>query len=169
MTRRGRKRLPGPRTAKGRHIQPKGETPLERAAGMPHRRALNGMGADPLGESELGRLALLGHITQEQYIAGQHFLRLLVSYLSVIGGPRQLGVHGGWGGSCTGETPCLRMPCRCDWVQDAYLQAVAALKQSGPSLCERLDALAAHFGLTRRTNCRNINSRMRPGRSVLPT
>jgi hypothetical protein len=188
MSRRGRKRRKGLRRPNGRLVHERGESPREIAARMPHRRALGENALDYRAESALGRLAIAGRITDEQFVAGTAFRRSWGVYLSTIMPPRAIGVPSGafWGCEGCPQTQD-RAKCVCARRRAFYEDANRALHKAGNAavaivklivlhdwpignsvpLHLGLDALALHFGLTRAneqgSNNRRSQSTRPPG------
>jgi hypothetical protein len=139
---------------------------------QPHRAGL----PDALRGSEkagtvLGRLNLLGKLTDHQHEAGQRFAVIVGRYRSSIGAPT--GTHSGGKGMGCNPEQCDPEDCACLSAKQAFAQASRALLDAGhraqvavwlvtvhdqrysgylPLLIRGLNALVRHFGLdTRRS------------------
>jgi hypothetical protein len=149
-------------------------SPLAIAAGMPHRRNLPSKClSDQKGESELGRMALHGHITDLQFTAGQKYAAIVGAYRATIEMPHGL-AGGGRGFDCMGDCP---LPdgnesddCICRNRKRRYDEAYKVLWKQGQKATKAvvtvaiydnpcpvtwetellwgLSALRDHFGLT---------------------
>ncbi len=94
LARPGRKRKSGRRTASG-HLAREHVNYAALAAEQPHRRGLPAeLRTHPDAVTELGRLALLGLITQPQKLAGEEYSRRVGAYRATIAPPSQLGARG---------------------------------------------------------------------------
>lgn len=166
----GRKRNLVPREKNGRARREKGIDPNAIAQLMPHRRLVPANVAhDPKAECILGRLCLNGWINEAQYQAGVKYREIVGRYRAVIDAPRgEVSMSGvivgpwGGGGILTDDEAKRR---RDDYNGSfeammefaGYRQArdVAHVIHDRPQFTLRmvksgLDALAAHYGLTRR-------------------
>lgn len=184
MSRAGRKRRNGRRHPNGRLAQERGLTPREVARAMPHRREFGEAALDQKAESSLGRLVLQKDITVDQWVAGSAFRRAWGAFLTTIGPPKSILMAQGGVISCLGcQVAAESENCLCARRRAFYEDADRELRESGTIaqvvvkrvvlhdeaclpgwlrfLQIGLDALAVHFGLTKRakpTNCRNISS-----------
>jgi len=173
--RHGRKRKSGRRRySNGRLVAEKGIDRLIIAARMPHRGPIpQNLLLDQKSECELGRMCLLGRITEEQYSAGRIYAGLVARYRAVLGGPAAL-TNGAHGFDCLGESPCP--DCECMRRKNQWQEAHDALRTAGhdavyavqlvvledkelprghrpdlrPPLIWGLSALKQHFGLAPR-------------------
>jgi|SRR5215831_3477757 len=127
--RHGRKRKSGRRHPNGRLVAEKGIDRLTLASRMPHRGTVpQDLLLDARSECELGRMCLLGRISEAQYEAGRIFVGLLGRYLQVLQGPKGLSSKEG-GFDCRGANPCE--DCECAKRREQYHLAYEALRQAG--------------------------------------
>jgi len=165
------------------------ESPRDRAAHMPHRRALGEHAVDPAAESELGRMRLRGEVTEPEATAGEVYARMWRGYVATLDSPRDAGVGHGHSEACVGcPAPLTRKFCICDLRKRIYAEASRVLVATGrgvapvvhavvildrqcgfsdlPTLKLGLSALASHFGLT---NQRNRSRNAQSAKSVAAT
>jgi hypothetical protein len=169
------KRQPNGQPSRDRGIDPKLV-----AASQPHRQGIPlSVIHDPAAETNFGRLMLLKHISPIEYQAGVNWRGIVGRYRAIIGVPSQNPasmsgvIVGPWGGG--DELTPEQIGRRRDEYHDAY----NALSKSGNrqtravnhwAIYDRgdyaieylvcgLDALAVHFGLTRRPNQLNAINR----------
>ena len=144
---------------------------LEIASHNPDRRELPPM----LRTSEkagtvIGRLNLLGHISDDHYEAARRYAVIVGAFLRLAGAPVALsGNAHGRASQCLGAYPCEAVVCSCQEIEDRYRSAnfvlMAKVGYRGYAEVYRtaindrgyldihilrlgLDALANHFGLT---------------------
>ncbi len=170
----GRKRRQNiKRQPNGQPSRDRGTDPKVIAASQPHRQGIPlAVIHDPAAETNFGRLMLLKQISAIQYQAGVNWRGIVGRYMSIMGVPSHNPasmsgvIVGPWGG---GEE---LTPERIEKRRDEYNDAHNALYKSGNlstravnhwAIYDRgdyaieylvcgLDALALHFGLTRRPN-----------------
>jgi hypothetical protein len=190
MSRRGRKRKPGPRNPKRRDRRRilERESPAVRAAQMPHRREFKHP-EDQLAENEIGRMVLRGELDRILGQAGQEYAQVWRAYLATVEAPRRARlIDEHWGpildcGGCLGQVG-NQFLCECFKRKHRWIDASRVLRQvgHGPTIwvhavalndqqCpfERLEmlrlglvVLAAHFGLTKKRNRRSNNRTSQP-------
>ena len=182
MSRAGRKRKSGNRYANGQLHHERQASPLLIASSMPHRRPLGALPVaagekiaeallDQRAESELGRMALLGRISDHQFSAGQRYGAVVSAYRSTLRAPHGFET-GARGYDCRGDPLCPDCECarrrakhdgaRCALLGAGYLVLVAVNRVVIQDLrCPAawrkplnlgLTALARHFGLTKAAN-----------------
>jgi len=179
----GRPRKTGARHKNGHLKAVMAESPRERAAHMPHRRALGESAVDPAAESELGRMRLRGEVSEPEETAGYVYARMWRGYVSTLNAPATPGEAQGRVSACAGcPWPEDRKYCLCDLRRRIYLEATGVLVSTGrgiaplvravaiydqqcrfadlPTLKLGLSALATHFGLTpsRKSGYQNARS-----------
>ena len=169
----GRKRKNVKRQPNGQPSRERGLDPKLVAAGQPHRQGIPlNVIHDPAGETNFGKLMLLKQISQVQYQAGLNWRDIVGRYRAIVGVPRHDPVSmagvivGPWGGGGELSQDVI------DRRRGEYEEAYCALAKSGNrptravnhwAIYDRgdyalaylicgLDALAIHFGLTRRAN-----------------
>ena len=139
--RAGRKRKSGARYPSGDLRRP---SPLEVAAGMPHRRALGKNAASQLAENELGRMVLRGEVDAVLATAGDLYRGEYRAYLAAICAPRMpvraLGEAAGAISRCVwcprsggGEQNAQAVFCLCADRERKWRSSQAALADSGAS------------------------------------
>jgi hypothetical protein len=147
------------------------ESPRERAAHMPHRRALGESASDPAAESELGRMRLRGEVSEPEATAGEVYARMWRGYVSTLNAPATPGEAQGRVSACAGcPWPEDRKYCLCDLRRRIYAEASRVLVSTGRGVAPvvhavvildrpcnlwdvamlrlGLSALADHYGLT---------------------
>ena len=167
----GRPRKTGARHRNGHLKAVMAESPRERAAHMPHRRALGESASDPAAESELGRMRLRGEVSEPEETAGYVYARMWRGYVSTLNAPATPGEAQGRVSACAGcPWPEDRKYCLCDLRRRIYVEATGVLVSTGrgiaplvravviydrqcafadlPVLKLGLSALASHYGLT---------------------
>ena len=163
------------------------ESPRDRAAHMPHRRALGEHAVDPAAESELGRMRLRGEVTEPEATAGEVYSRMWRGYVATLNAPATPGEAQGRVSACAGcPSPLTQRFCICDLRKRIYLEASGVLISTGRGVapvvhavvildrqCPFLDlatlklglsALAEHYGLCRPLT-KHANSARRNARS----
>src|SRR5262245_6688384 len=165
---RGRKRKLGARSPSGR-LRPAPRISREHVArSMPHRKGLGDSAVSHLAENEFGRMLLAGHISSEQYVAGNYYNRCWRNYIGTLGGPRRLGHAASRRGNNCGQ--CEPDSCACKKAAAEFLAADNVLMREGQAvkhavmhvvvfdqapdsdrvpLIIGLNALAWYFGLTK--------------------
>jgi hypothetical protein len=121
MARRGRKRKTGPRYPSG---DLRRESPRERAATMPHRRALGSQATDQRAECELGRMVLRHELEPLHGQAGEQYAHDWRAYRATLLGPSCL--HRSYARSF-GCDQCSEKSCMCERLKLRYLNAQAVL------------------------------------------
>ena len=180
--RKGRPRKTGARHKNGHLKAVMAESPRERAAHMPHRRALGEHAVDPAAESELGRMRLRGEVTEPEATAGEVYSRMWRGYVATLNAPATPGEAQGRVSACAGcPSPLTQRFCICDLRKRIYLEASGVLISTGrgvapvvhavvildrqcpfadlPALKLGLSAIASHFGLTNHTKRTYRNAR----------
>jgi hypothetical protein len=138
----------GRRYPSGRLVPDKGPDDKLRVSRQPHRRDLP-PDARPSekAESPLGRLNLMGIITDEQHDAGVRYAALIGAYRAVIDAPRGTGTRGtgrlGRGFRCGAET-CDPEDCECLRREERYESAHAALLKAGRNAVRAVERVALH-------------------------
>jgi hypothetical protein len=169
--RKGRPRKTGARYRNGHLKAVMAESPRERAAHMPHRRALGESASDPAAESELGRMRLRGEVSEPEATAGEVYARMWRGYVSTLNAPATPGEAQGRVSACAGcPWPEDRKYCLCDLRRRIYAEASRVLVSTGRGVAPvvhavvildrpcnlwdvamlrlGLSALADHYGLT---------------------
>lgn len=141
MARSGRKRKLGPRYANGQLHKEHRDSPRVIAAQMPHRKGLGDHGTDQKAESELGRMALFGRISDHQFMAGQRFAAVVGAYRSTIQPPRALAGNGR-GYDCRGDADCC--DCECRRRKARYDGAYEALMTAGRDAVKAVNTVAIY-------------------------
>jgi hypothetical protein len=176
MTFSGRKRAYVEREANGR-AQRQRPTEVETIAELqPHRMCLPPeMRMDARAENNLGRLNLLGTLSDDQYEAGRRFAKIVMLYRAVVAPPahpRSLDIGAAKGRGSIDDDECEARKISYNWAFEALgrtqmpdgsmstgianlaqraVSAVAVHDQDCPTsvdyLRAGLDALARHFGI----------------------
>jgi hypothetical protein len=190
----GRPRKTGARYRNGHLKAVMAESPRERAAHMPHRRALGESAVDPAAESELGRMRLRGEVSEPEATAGEVYARMWRGYVSTLNAPATPGEAQGRVSACAGcPWPEDRKYCLCDLRRRIYVEATGVLVSTGRGIAPvvrwvaimdqkcapsdlvalklGLTALAWHYGLLRQlTNQRKRSyQNARSPKTVAPT
>jgi hypothetical protein len=171
----GRKRKLGEREQNGRILREKPEAAELIAKLQPHRLCLpEHLRLDPKAENHMGRLNLIGALSDDQYEAGRRFLQVVSNYRVVIGSPSgasfSAGMVMGRGELC--EDECVARKVAYEWAFEALAKTEMPPGKTSPgisNLAQRavsavavhdtecptsidylragLDALARHFGV----------------------
>ena len=140
--RKGRPRKTGSRHRNGHLKRAATESPRERAAHMPHRRALGESAVDPAAESELGRMRLRGEVSEPEETAGYVYARMWRGYVATLSAPRAPGVAQGAISACMGcPSPLDRKWCLCDLRRRIYAEAASVLVQTGSGVSPAVHAV----------------------------
>jgi len=139
------------------------------AKSQPHRRGVPAAVAhDPKAECMMGRMCLNGEISETQYEAGVKYRTAVIRYRSAIEAPRasEASMTGVLAGPSGGGTPISER--KQIELRNSYMRAFEAVEQAGaardvahcavfdraPFTLDKvqrgLDALAVHYGLSRR-------------------
>ena len=171
MTRRGRKRKLGRRKPCGRLVPEVRASPKEIARTMPHRRGLKDA-ANPLAESELGRMVLRGELEPLLATAGEMYRREWKGWIASLCAPNSLAVTSGAKPRCDGcQWTKANDFCLCAHRKRIWNETRTVLADTGctaavdfvclhdkPVFADRwmlrlgLEVLARHYGLTGKTN-----------------
>ena len=143
--RRGRPRKTGERFRGGRLKPVMPESPRERAARMPHRRALGERASDPAAESELGRMRLRGELTEAEVTAGEIYARMWRGYVATLSAPGTPGEGQGRVSACGGcPSPETRKWCLCDMRRRIYAEATGVLVGVGRGIAPLVRAVVIY-------------------------
>lgn len=185
--RRGRKRKLGKRKRSGDLILPRGPTPAQIAATMPHRKGLGEKAADQRGENELGRMVLRGELDEAHGTAGEQYRRIWQGYLAAISAPRALRKPAGAFNRCEGcpgtseAKKCMCELRRAKWTEIREILAETGCTHYVDAVCLQdcrvareqhwllktgLWAVAQHLGIVKRGQLGVVGNR--PSKSLEP-
>jgi hypothetical protein len=168
--RKGRKRKSGRRQPDGRLAPQRPVDYRAMAAEWPDRRGLaKGLRTHERAGSALGRLSLEKVISEPEYEAGRRYSVIVGAYLAMAGAPHGL-TGRGRGRDCQGDANCPPDTCICRYHTSRYMGAHEAIPSRAAHMAvnrvaihdqalseddlvhlwDGLQALARHFGLTRK-------------------
>ena len=109
------------------------------AKAMPHRRGLGEAALDQRAETELGRLAIRGHLEEPHRLAGEAYASRWRQYAATLDGPHWPWRGQGRGESCDGcPEPDRDKFCVCAARRRAWLEVIDVLSMAGNRVVARV-------------------------------